>query len=234
MAEIRRLNSAGTRAFSVWLTALRHGEQEPLPGELLTDPETSEALDFQAFTGAETVSSRYELGERLARSLGPHDRGALTDDPGVWNWLALFFFQSLSPVSSSGVYKPGEEANFILSASHQKRPRHAVRTTYVLVRDYGDKVKFLFSKLRERGELLEQIAATQYLWSCRGVIEAASALYQDEITEGFKRGAASKGPGSARRFRDYLSQLTLTYDIYGMTAEEILAILPREYERFMS
>ncbi|EXJ13581.1 hypothetical protein D779_3584 [Imhoffiella purpurea] len=202
--------------------------------ELLTDPETSEALEFRAFTGPDTLSSRYELGQRLAGSLGPHDRGAITNDPGVWNWLALFFFESLCPVRSDGVFMPGEDANFILSPSHQKRPRHAVRTTYVLVREYGDRVRFLFSKLRERGELLEQIAATQYLWSCRGVIEAASVLYQDDITEGFKRGAASKGPGSARRFRDYLSQLTLTYDLHGMTAEEILEILPREYERFLS
>ncbi|MFQ5653524.1 MAG: hypothetical protein ACE5GW_02190 [Planctomycetota bacterium] len=44
--------------------------------------------------------------------------------------------------------------------------------------------------------------------------------------------AGGKGRGSARRLADLANQLDLTWDLHTMKAEELLEILPAEFDRF--
>ena len=59
-------------------------------------------------------------------------------------------------------------------------------------------------------------------------------LYFDEERGRPKVGAAvkTKKPGTLRRFVDVIRQFDLTYDFYSMTGQEILALLPAEFDRF--
>ena len=67
----------------------------------------------------------------------------------------------------------------------------------------------------------------------RGWWNAASrTLYFDPATGSFKRGAGTKTRGAPRRLADLLNLLDLTYYLYGMTADESLALLPKEFDRF--
>jgi hypothetical protein len=63
-------------------------------------------------------------------------------------------------------------------------------------------------------------------------METAGELYTDAHTSGFKRGAASSRKGGARRLVAFLNQITLTYDIYSMSKEQLLNLLPSEFNRF--
>jgi hypothetical protein len=84
------------------------------------------------------------------------------------------------------------------------------------------------------GEIVEQLAAYQELVTNKAVVESATRLYYDSSRENrhFKVGAAGKGAGSARRYVDVLMQFDLTWDLYSMTTDEILAMLPDEFDRF--
>ena len=57
-------------------------------------------------------------------------------------------------------------------------------------------------------------------------------LYVDPNTGLHKRGAAGRGPGSARRLAEVLGQFDMTWDLYSMSASSILDILPKEFNRF--
>lgn len=231
MRKIRRLTNEGTRRFAEYLEQLRTNPSSPPPLEVLDDPVCSEDAECGAEVDERAFTSRYELGTHLVDALEECDQRRIGNDAGLWNWLALLYFGQICK-SIGGARKPSEDAHYILSSHFGKRPRHAIRTTYLLIRRYGGKVKFMFSKLDERGELIEQIAATQYLWACEGVIDAASRLYQDDLKSTFKTGAGGSRGGSARRLKTYLSQLTLTYDLLSLSADEILALLPAEYNKF--
>jgi hypothetical protein len=39
-------------------------------------------------------------------------------------------------------------------------------------------------------------------------------------------------PGTLLRFIDIIQQLDLTYDLYSMSGEEILALLPPEFDKW--
>ena len=90
----------------------------------------------------------------------------------------------------------------------------------------------LCNPLWQPGEIAEQLASRKELVTNRGVVEAATRLYYDSTTRTFKRGAGTKTRGAPRRLADLLNQLDLTYYLYGMAADELLALLPKEFDRF--
>lgn len=64
-------------------------------------------------------------------------------------------------------------------------------------------------------------------------MEAAYALYFDNTSQKPKRGSLMKNsPGTLYRFIDVVQQLDLTYDLYSMTGDQILQLLPGEFDRW--
>ena len=61
----------------------------------------------------------------------------------------------------------------------------------------------------------------------------ATVFYVDPKTGKAKKGSGGAGPGSPRRLTAaYLNQIDLTVDYRGMSAEQVLRILPREFDKF--
>ena len=77
------------------------------------------------------------------------------------------------------------------------------------------------------------MASRPSLVTCKAVAGAATRLYYDDTTDRIRRGCSGKGPGSARRFADVLSQLDLTWDLHSLTVEQLLKLLPDEFGCFL-
>ena len=232
--QVRRLNDEGIMAFDRHIRELAAGAKLNTPAHLLTDPRYSEATDIDCWVEQLTFETRFELGQYLVEALRNTSSQSVMGDIGFWTWLALYWFDQLCPQQKSGLRKPSKQYNYILSRNYNHRPRHAIYTTWMLVEQYGETALFLLSKgLHERGELIEQLAARQYLISCRGVIEAARELYFDPDRRTFKRGATSRNRhGNIRSYISYLQQLDLTFDLGTIASGTLLAMLPREYSNF--
>ena len=84
------------------------------------------------------------------------------------------------------------------------------------------------------GDFNEQLASRLEFVTNKGVIQAANALYYDPDRGKHKRRASPnwRKPGTLRRFVDVVQQLDLTYDLYSMSGEEILELLPSEFDRY--
>lgn len=232
--RVRRLTSQGLSAFEKHIQELTNGYKIDTPYYLLSDARYSEAIDIDFNVEPIEFESRFELGNYLDQALQDTSFQAFMGDSGFWSWLALYWFDQLCPPSENGYRKPSKPYNYILSQNYNHRPRHAIYTTWLLVHMYGNSALFLLSKKpHERGELIEQLAARQYLISCRGVIEAAKELYFDPERKTFKRGATSqRREGNVRRFIAYLQQLDLTYDLGTLASDALLNMLPNEYSAF--
>lgn len=234
--KARRLNEEGLAAFEQHIRELREGKKYETPVHLLTDDRYSEHLQFDVEVDQQEFSTRYDLGIYLKEVLPENEAQTLLGDRGFWSWLALYWFDQLCPLQANGSRKPSQPYNYILSPNYNHRPRHALMTTWMLVSRHGANAYFLLSKKpHERGELIEQLAARQYLINCRGVIEAASRLYFDSKRKTFKRGSTSqKRKGNIRRFVVYLQQLDLTYDLGSITGDMLVSLLPDEYSAFLN
>ena len=91
----------------------------------------------------------------------------------------------------------------------------------------------LAAPLHRPGDIVEQLASRQELVTNQSVMEAATRLYIGD--DGLpKPRAAGRGAGSARRLADVLTQLDLTWDLYDLSTEKLLELLPPEFDEFKS
>ncbi len=232
--KIRKLNKAGLKEFERFITNLRNGGQQNTPAYLMTDPSTSESLGWDLDLTKSEFSNRYELGMYLAEKLADKDIQLVIGDSGFWSSLALFWFDQLCTQKTDGSRKPSMVYNYILSENYNHRPRHAIFTTWQLVDLYGEFSHYLLSRgLPVRGELIEQLMARQYFLSCEGVIQAASTLYFDPERQTFKKGAAGRtSAGCVYRFVNWLQQLEINYDLFSISSDDLIDLMPKEFERF--
>jgi hypothetical protein len=82
------------------------------------------------------------------------------------------------------------------------------------------------------GALVTLIASRPSLVTCKAVVGAATRLYYDSASGRNRSGLSGRDPGSPRRFADILSQLDLTWDLHSLTTEELLELLPPEFDAF--
>ena len=91
----------------------------------------------------------------------------------------------------------------------------------------------LATRVESPGEVVEQLASRQDFVRSPGIMAAATTLYFDPDTASLRKGAAGKDTaGSSRRFVPFVQQLDLTYDLYTLSKERFLEMLPAEYDRF--
>jgi len=231
--KMRRLNKSGIKEFERFIQNLRSGGQQNTPDYLLTGPSTSEPMECEIDLEQGVFATRYDLGVYLADKLKEVDAHQIMGDSGFWSALALFWFDQLCPAKSDGSRKPSMVYNYVLSENYNHRPRHAIFTTWQLVNSYGEFSRFLLSrKLFVRGELIEQLMGRQYYLSCAGVMQAASIIYYDPNIKTFKKGSAGRGAGSIIRFINWLQQLEINYDLFSISSDDLIGLMPKEFERF--
>jgi hypothetical protein len=108
-----------------------------------------------------------------------------------------------------------------------------VRTAWSLVRVHDSAARFMLAgPLHVHGEAAEQLSAYQEVITCKPLIAAIGSLVWDADRSRPKRGFRGSGPGSARRVHVIAKQFRLTYDLHSMRPEQVLALLPREFDRF--
>ena len=58
------------------------------------------------------------------------------------------------------------------------------------------------------------------------------SLCRSQAASAIARTWSAKSPGSPRRFADVLSQLDLTWDLHSLSVEQLLELLPSEFDEF--
>lgn len=230
MTALRKLNAKGVAAFRDYLGSIRAGEEFQQSPALLYVDEYSSAIKPRIEIERRTLKTKLDAARYLTTVLEPIEGPGLTSDVGLWSWLALFFFDQLSPVRADGKRRPREDYHYIPS---DRRPqRHLLAGAYQLYKMHGDHARVLLHPaVHQHGRFIFDLDFRRDLLTNRGLIEAADRLYWNARTNRPKRGAASDGrPGSLRRLITVAQQLELNYDLYGMSAQEIAELLPAEFE----
>ena len=239
--RVRLLNEEGTSLFRDYLGRVRGGATDTPPTNLLIDPSTSHPFDSELVINRGPFSSREEFGEKLSNWLSAAERRVISREAGLWNWLALFYFDDLAPPTADGHRRLLAIPHYLLEGrfAHNRYYRHLVRFAWLSVTEHGTSSRILLASagkasagVGQWGDISEQLGAYQGVFGSRTAVRAANGLFIDP-SKGVVRGAASgSGPGSVRRFSQVLKQFTLTYDLRTAAAEDVIALLPKEFDRF--
>lgn len=230
---VGRFNSRGISEFAELL-------HEPLP-EVLSNIEIligkTELMEtLSAKTVIRPVDSRLQLGEILYNTFKSNKNlMQFQSDQGVWSWLAAAWMPTLF-ANSPKTAKIGEQARWILDKQKTRYYRHLLAGPFFIYNQHYPNPQKAMSILAGSpivpGELVGQIAATSDIAYSVGA-EIATILYIDSKTGKAKKGSGGAGPGSPRRLTAaYLNQIDLTIDYRGMSAEKVMDLLPKEFDRF--
>lgn len=225
--QLRSFNDSGVAAFRDALDYLRRGETNNLPAGLLDDDNLSHRLGNTLMTPIR-FSSKLNAAVYLEEKLGYTRNPDLLYDVGLWTWLAAFYFDQLCPD-----HKPGRDYRYVLEKDWRHYYRHLLAGPARVYAWHGaSRAKVILSHpVHVHGEWAEQLTSRMEIASNRGIIEAADLLYWDESAGEPKKGAAPnrQAPGSLRRYVAVVQQFELTYDMFSMTGDSVLELLPQEF-----
>lgn len=242
MIKTRKLNADGIAAFTGWL---ENPVGDGPPPELLSGDSLTEEYCGYEIDPSREFETRLEFGKYLNEQFSGADFGEMISpaSDGLWAWLAAVYFRQLA----KNKIRRGENYVVVRKGSAGSLAyRHAVRTPYELVHIHGEFALIcLRSPMNIMGDMTEQLTSRQTIAHNRGFFQTAYELY---VKDGkLKRGASSKpkkpkdrksgdrtGFGSARRLAVALQRLDLTYDTENMEAVQVMAVLPREFEKWNS
>ena len=230
MTALRRLNARGIEAFGRHLGDIRAGLEFQSNPALLYVDDFSSAVVPRIEIAQKRFVRKMEMAAYLASVLQPLESPALAADAGLWSWLTLFYFDQLSPLGSDGKRRPREDYHYI--PSDDRRERHLLAGPYRLLRMHGERARVLLHPaVHQHGQFVYDLGYRRDFLTNRGLIEAIDLLYWNTRGKRPKRGATTPSrPGNLRRLIAVLQQLEFNYDLYGMTAAEILKLLPAEFD----
>jgi hypothetical protein len=242
--QIRKFTEQGIKEFEALLENFRIAKEID-EGELyklvFNDTYTLVFDEAEPLT-LEADNNKYNIAKNISQSLNLDQRRELDKDKGLWTWLSALILNRLIKrnIKTGEIKISYDNSLYVYDPAHNRYYRHLIAfpcLIYSSLREIGKKI-FLRDTIDERGEIVEQLSAVQDIQRNRGVVEAATILYYDPIKDDVIRGAASKENekknlgGQARRFRVLLKQLALTYDLNAMNGNQIVELLPKEFERW--
>lgn len=245
MIPVKALNERGIERFRAWLEA----PVGPAPYSILTDDGfCRDAAGEWLIDSSARFSTSYELGAYLGETVfgADVDRFAIRADKGLWAWISLALLPNLLKRGRGKDGEPFDLPHYI-EIEARVAYRLIVRTAWELVHLHGSKARVALSSPRTAwGDVAEQIAGRQEVYAHPGFWTVAESLYlkPDGVQKTgvatirkkeHRRDPKSKvGLGAARRLVTSFGQFERTYLLREMSSEEILAILPGEYGRWIS
>jgi len=236
---IRKFTDKGIVQFRRYLVELKEGATSPPPFHLLNDPITSKPVNDEIQIENRAFTTRLELAQYLDNALADIEIDSIETDVHLWSWLSLFHFDQVCPTQKDGIRKPGRDYRHILEPGYPYGHNHLLAGAYLVYSVYGlndDLSKLLlYTPPNIESTFHHQLAQRQSLITNRGALEAVHSLYFDETSDKPKRGAQVRkpSPGSFYRFIGIIQQLDLNYDLYSMSGNQILELLPPEFNKWI-
>jgi hypothetical protein len=235
MDRVREFNEAGIEKFRNYLISLREtGVSEILLTELLSDETYTNIFLNKIEIEPQNFPTKFAFAEYMHEKVSGISPDKKYRNVGMWTWLAAYYFENVCPSDKNGIKKVGADSRYILNGNEWDRIFRHLLAGPVMIYDlhHANSIILLYNPVDESGDFLAQLMGRQEIGTNRGVIEAAKILYWDAEKKRPKRGSSAQEhkSGTLRRFVDVLQQFDLTYDLYSISGEELIRLLPAEFD----
>ena len=178
------------------------------------------------------LTTRRDAAEYLSTTLAPIQQ-RIADDAGFWSWLGMYYFSETVRRDRNGIPKLSSlDETFVVHdgdpRSYQRRYRHYLWSAWRLWRAHGQHAAFLLDQpINSFGDIADRVFSYSRIFNARGIVQLILRLYTEQ---GRHKPGFGRAPGGLRHLIRVLDQLERTYDVYGMPAEALMRILPREFD----
>lgn len=228
--NLRRFNEQGVQQFADYLARLRVDPKAPPPPELIDDPRFTGLVEPIVNVERPTLATKFDAGAYLETSLCTIRPSTLRSDVLLWSWLAFWFFDQLCPADGHGSRKPKENGKYIARAGDHRfgLDKHLLFFPWKMCSRHHERARFFLNDPPGADTRAQREWTGYHLNVSTPLVELCGRLYEDPETRALRHGATGRRPGNYRDFFRFLKQLELTYDIHGMTADQLFGLLPRQ------
>jgi len=235
MICIRVFSDLGIGKFRQYIMDLKNNIQTVRP-DLNVEPYSTEFQPLVEIDENRIFQTKLEVGEYIKNQMDNAEisRKGILENRNLWTWFAYIWFNQLCPKKNANLI-PRETAKYIYSSDYRDYYRHLIAAPFSIYSLYerNNSLLFLYNKPYEHNDFIEQIAARQKIISHENLIVVLHRLYWHESSNRPKRGVQSRQqPGNFRRFVKIIDQFELTYNIFTMSPDEIMNLLPDEFSQW--
>jgi len=241
MNKVRQLNNKGINAFRSYLEDIRDGVLKDIPSNFLKNNKFSKVINNEVYLNKIEFDNKFEMAKYLNNNIVEDEYIKNSwSNVGLWSWLSVLFFDKICP-EINGSRSPGEDYRYILEVSKvgggwSRFYRHLIASPVRLYSFHFDNSRVLLSSgFHQSGDLIETFASRREMAGNHTIIRVLNKLYFDSEKNRVKKGSTSyRKPGTHRRYQSILDQLGLTYDIQSMTSDDLIALLPNEFNKWIN
>jgi len=236
MADIvRQLTQEGIDAFRDYIDATRRGENPgPTPSHLLYGSPYSESLSRQVEIERGQFITKYEAAVYCSRVFNNLDQEEISYNAGLWSWLGLYYLDELSQSNANGTRQLKSSDCYILAAVQLKQHRHRLAAPFSVYKRHREDAKMLLKEsVASDPELTSQIVERQRFSRSRGFVKLVNGLYFDDNGNRKSGSIVRTKPGSLFRLFAVFHQLEFNYDIFNMTRDQMIKLLPPEFDEWL-
>ena len=238
MTVVRAFTAGGIEAFREELALVRADPTKEI-SKLWADGQLTEVVPGSAEIESRGFENKLEFGRYAVASFGEKipDR-VLRSTPGLWSWLACFYFEQLCATDSNGRRKVLGNEKYISSSTDIRTgmDKHLLFFPWKLVSIHSDRAAWaLAGALGTDSKVMRELSNSYRRNVSPEFLQMARQLYFDEAKQVVRRGATSHNqPGNLRRLDRVMSQLDMTYDVFGIPATGLEGLLPaKEFKRWL-
>ncbi len=238
---VREFTQEGLEYARGYLESIRDMVWRPVPDELLFGDEYATPVIPSAQVETRSFGNRRELGQYLAEQLEPLGAGNVSSNWHLLSWIGMFYLESLtSGVTGQSPKRLFADIAHIIDPSRDSRDRshHRLKMAYDLWTRWGDKAwYFLEQPANSMPQFTLRIVQSPEIMRSEDLVPLVLTLYVDKGVGELRPGSTGMNqsdapPGSLPRLIAVLNQLSMTYDVYGMTMQQLLPLLPPEFDDF--
>ena len=231
MTRLRRFTRAGVEAAVKFLASAREAEGVAAggpPDDLLFKAQYSTPFVPEVRVEQRALRTRRDAAEHIGPRIEAVKR-EIVDDLRAWSWLGLYHFVDITHAASSARVSPLDGAFVVRASSRalQQRYRHYLWGSWRLHQQHGEHAAFLLDQpLTSWSDLDQRAFGSIRVFNSPGVLPLMLHLY---TRDGSRKRGYSQNPGGVRHLLRVLDQLERTYDVYGMSPEALLNVLPEPF-----
>lgn len=242
--RIHELTDLGIESAKDYLQALREDKRIPLPDSLLTAPDYATPIEPEVYVEKRTFCNRRQAAEYLAPRLGCIGTERVLGNHRLWSWLGMFYFDTVVRKDADGKPLVGSnDVQFVIDPTAQgrgerRRFAHRLMLAYEIYFHHCENAWYMLDEpVNSLTHFTDRFVGKPETFRSEGIIQLAHLLYADPNERKLKADIAGGGgnqrpAGGVVRLIDVLDQLYMNYDVYGMSPEQILPLLPPEFDRF--
>lgn len=236
--DVREFNQDGIDAFADFLRAAKVAATTAPPFGLIDDHRYFKVVANAGTVEKRSFDSKLDFARYIHSRTSAMSPATLRLSIGIWAWLTLFYFDQLCPPDSNGGRRLRSSEKYLASGTHiaSGLDKHLLFFPWKMYALHKEDAAWILSgRLGDDTKVMRELANSYRRNVSPTFIRLAKTLYFDERAGTLRRGATTNRPGSLRRLDRVMSQLDLTYDIFGSSPEVLKRLLPkREFAKWIS